>query len=121
MPTQEQIDLMNDGYLEFWSKRTNEDGARFYRACSRFIALRRADPDMADRLHEQRRLFNAACAGGQYQEIEIHGSALCRGYMEALAVIAEQKAFMLQRKGNPYRSAKEEMIDDDSSRDDTND
>ena len=44
------------------------------------LSLRRLDPELARRLHEQRNLFHAACLKGAAGEVELQGAALCRGY-----------------------------------------
>lgn len=47
-------------------------------------ALRRVDPDLAGRLDEQRGLFDKACVTGEGDDIEAHGSAMCRGWAAAV-------------------------------------
>lgn len=52
-----------------------------------YAALRRVDQDIAQRLHEQRNLFAAACVTGGAREIVAHGEALCRGYAAAVRAL----------------------------------
>jgi hypothetical protein len=46
-------------------------------------ALKRVDAGLAQRVEEQRSLFDAALVTGTADEIEAHGSAMCRGYAAA--------------------------------------
>lgn len=50
-------------------------------------ALKRVDPDLAQRLHEQRGLFDKACVVGEGEDIEAHGAAMCRGWAAAVRVM----------------------------------
>lgn len=63
------------------------------------LALRRVDAGLAQRLHEQRRLFDEACLLGTASEIEDQGAAMCRGYQAAerrmVDAGAEDDAYML--------------------------
>lgn len=63
------------------------------------LALRRVDPDLALRLHEQRCLFDEACFAGVASEIEEQGAAMCRGYAAAVRALvvadAPDDAYML--------------------------
>lgn len=51
------------------------------------LALRRVDASLAQRLHEQRGLFDEACLIGPASEIEEQGAAMCRGYAAAARVL----------------------------------
>ena len=51
------------------------------------LALRRVDPSLSLRLHEQRSLFDEACFGGSASEIEEQGAAMCRGYAAAVRTL----------------------------------
>lgn len=51
------------------------------------LALRRLEPDLASRLHEQRSLFDEACIKGDSGDIEEQGAAMCRGYLAAVRVL----------------------------------
>jgi hypothetical protein len=48
-----------------------------------FKALRRVQSDLAQRLLEQRGLFDQACVTGSIDEVELQGAALCRGWAAA--------------------------------------
>lgn len=52
------------------------------------LALRRVDEGLARRLHEQRGLFDQAVFSGSSDEIETHGSAMCRGYAAAVRALS---------------------------------
>lgn len=56
------------------------------------LALRRVDPELARRLHEQRGLFDEACFAGAASEIEEQGSAMCRGYAAAVRALTQADA-----------------------------
>lgn len=63
------------------------------------LALRRVDASLAQRLHEQRGLFDEACVVGNASEIEEQGAAMCRGYAAAARCLegagAPDDAYML--------------------------
>jgi hypothetical protein len=63
------------------------------------LALRRVDAELARRLFEQRGLFDQACITGTAAEVELQGSAMCRGYAAAVRRLtdagAEDDAYML--------------------------
>jgi hypothetical protein len=50
-------------------------------------ALKRVDPDLSRRLHEQRGLFDRSLITGTADEIETQGSAMCRGYAAAVRAL----------------------------------
>jgi hypothetical protein len=52
-----------------------------------FAALKRVDADIYRRLIDQRALFDKALVTGTPEDIELHGSALCRGYAKAIQVL----------------------------------
>jgi hypothetical protein len=54
-----------------------------------YATLRRRNPDIARRLHEQRNLFAEACVRGSAREVVEHGEALCRGYALAARALEE--------------------------------
>ena len=54
-----------------------------------YAALKRRNPDVACRLHDQRNLFVEACVTGIARQITDHGEALCRGYEVAARVLEE--------------------------------
>lgn len=57
-----------------------------------FLALRRLDEGLAQRLHEQRGLFDEACIAGSASEVEEQGAAMCRGYGAAVRRLVEASA-----------------------------
>ena len=65
------------------------------------LALRRVDADLAQRLGEQRNLFDHACITGTADEIETQGAAMCRGYAAACRALeaagAADDAYLLGR------------------------
>lgn len=65
------------------------------------LALRRVDAGLAQRLGEQRALFDLACITGSAEEIETHGGAMCRGYAAACRALeaagAADDAYLLGR------------------------
>ena len=65
------------------------------------LALRRVDADLAQRLGEQRNLFDQACITGTADEIETQGAAMCRGYAAAVRALeasgAADDAYLLGR------------------------
>jgi len=66
-----------------------------------FLALRRVDADIAERLFEQRSRYDRACMTGTADEIEEEGAALCRGYVAAVAALqaasVEDDAYLVGR------------------------
>lgn len=69
-------------------KRTSESAALLESRWT-YATLRRRDPEIARRLHDQRNLFAEACVTGRAREIVDHGEALCRGYATAVRVLEE--------------------------------
>jgi hypothetical protein len=63
------------------------------------LSLARVNFELAQRLKEQRDLFDRACVTGTPDEVEEHGAAMCRGYAAAMAAMeeagAEDDAYML--------------------------
>jgi hypothetical protein len=70
-------------------QRQASDAAMLLESRWTFATLRRRNPDIARRLHEQRNLFVEACVRGSAREIKEHGEALCRGYALAARVLEE--------------------------------
>lgn len=57
-----------------------------------WLALRRVDADVAERLHDQRHRYTHACITGGPAEIRSEGDALCRGYRVAAQVLQDAHA-----------------------------
>lgn len=66
-----------------------------------WLSLRRHDPDLGERLFDQRQRFNRACVTGTAHDIEEEGAALCRGYAIAAAAMqavnADDDAYIVGR------------------------
>jgi len=66
-----------------------------------WLSLRRFDPDLGERLFDQRQRFNRACVTGTVKDIEEEGAALCRDYALAAATLqavnADDDAYIIGR------------------------
>ena len=71
-----------ESLLQHWHAMVSQ-AAQAFEARWTLAALRRVDPDIAQRLQEQRDIFVEACVTGKPQDVLEHGSALCRGYVAA--------------------------------------
>lgn len=69
-----------------WLAETSKAASMIERRWTK-AALKRVDPDLAQRLKEQRDLFDKALVTGSAEEIEAHGGAMCRGYAVALKTL----------------------------------
>jgi hypothetical protein len=69
-----------------WHREAIEAAALFERRWT-MRALRRVDPDIAQRIIEQRGLFDRALVVGDVTEVETHGAAMCRGWKAAIQVM----------------------------------
>jgi hypothetical protein len=69
-----------------WHREAIEAAALFERRWT-MRALRRIDPDIAQRIVEQRDLLNRALVVGDAAEVETHGAAMCRGWAAAIRVM----------------------------------
>jgi hypothetical protein len=47
------------------------------------LALKRHDPELAEKVHDQRNLFTEACIRGAPEDIEMHGESMLKGYLIA--------------------------------------
>lgn len=72
--------------LELWSSRVSVAALDFESRWT-MLALKRTDPDLAERLHEQRSRFVEACVTGTDREVAREGAALCRGYLIVTATL----------------------------------
>lgn len=90
----------DDRALRKWHGETATAAAAFEGRWT-WLTLRRVDPDIAERLWDQRGRFSRACVTGTADEIEREGAALCRGYAIAAAkmldVNAEDDAYSIGR------------------------
>src|SRR3954454_4050197 len=68
--------------VRYWCRETSSAAAMFERRWT-WAALRRVDPNIAARLSKQRDLFDQAAVTGTSEEVDVHGTALCRGYAMA--------------------------------------
>lgn len=73
------------------TKRVTE-AALYLEARWTYAALKRVDPDVWLRLHEQRNLFTEACITGRPRDIVDQGEALVRGYQVAVQVLEKAEA-----------------------------
>ena len=76
------------GLISSMQKRTSESAASLESRWT-YSTLKRRNPDIARRLHDQRNLFVEACITGRRRDIVEHGEALCRGYALAARVLEE--------------------------------
>jgi hypothetical protein len=65
-----------------WHSEVSSAASHFERRWTRH-ALKRVDGVLAQRLQEQRELFDKALLAGTADEIDAHGAAMCRGYVVA--------------------------------------
>jgi len=76
----------DDEVLREWFATVESAAALFESRWTR-RALRRVDAALADRLREQRDLFDQAMVTGTADEIETQGAAMCRGYVAACGAL----------------------------------
>lgn len=81
----------DDRALRKWHGETAQAAAAFEGRWT-WLTLRRVDPDIGERLWDQRGRFSRACVTGTADEIEQEGAALCRGYAIAAAKMLEVNA-----------------------------
>ena len=72
-------------------ERENAAAAAFESRWTR-RALRRVDPELEQRLGEQRELLSGALASGIDRDIRLHGEAMVRGWHAAIARMAAEPA-----------------------------
>lgn len=77
--------------LQKWLPQVSTAAAAF-EARWTILSLGRVDPSLADRLREQRDLFNAAVVTGTAEQVEVHGAAMCRGYAAACGALEQAGA-----------------------------
>jgi hypothetical protein len=77
---------MSAAHISKWLGQVSDAALPFERRWT-WLALRRVNPDIAKRLHEQRGLFDQACVTGTVDEVEEQGAALCRGYAAAVRAL----------------------------------
>lgn len=87
-----------DGTVRHWRGEVSKAAATF-EARWTDLSLRRVDSGLAQRLFEQRGLFDEACVVGSADDVETQGAAMCRGYAAAvrameLAAVADD-AYLL--------------------------
>lgn len=70
-------------------QRKTSDSAQLLESRWTYATLRRVDPDVARRLHDQRNLFVEACVTGMARDVVDHGEALCRGYAVAVRILED--------------------------------
>ena len=77
--------------LRHWLEETGRAAAAFEARWS-YRTLQRVDPDIAQRLREQRGLFDTAAVTGTAAKLEEQGAALVRGYVVAAGVVEQAGA-----------------------------
>lgn len=75
-----------DRVLRYWLAEVSLAASALERRWTT-MALKRVDADVAQRLREQRGLFDEVCISGSADEIEGHGAAMCRGYAAAIRAL----------------------------------
>jgi hypothetical protein len=70
--------------------RAENDAAALFEARWTRRALRRVDPELEQRLGEQRELLSGALASGIDRDIRLHGEAMVRGWHAAIARMATE-------------------------------
>jgi hypothetical protein len=78
----------SDTTVRHWRGEVSKAAAA-YEARWTDLSLRRVDSDLAQRLFEQRGLFDEACVIGTVDDIETQGSAMCRGYAAAVKAMEQ--------------------------------
>jgi hypothetical protein len=81
----------DDMELRQWFDMVSSAAAAFEARWTR-ATLKRVDPSLAERLSEQRDLFDAAMVKGTYTEIAKQGAAMCRGYAAACGALERAEA-----------------------------
>lgn len=94
---QKKFNWANDRFIEAGAILSQQIMAKWLAAISQaaqafearwtMLALRRVDADLATRLHEQRNLFVEAYVTGEIADVDVHGAAMCRGYVVAIAAM----------------------------------
>lgn len=84
-PTVETI-RRDDNAVRRWLVAASTSALAFERRWT-LAALKRVNPDLAQRLLEQRALFDQAVVTAPAEEIELHGAAMCRGYAAAVRAL----------------------------------
>jgi hypothetical protein len=77
--------------VRYWSREVSAAAVMFERRWTS-AAIKRVDPDLAERLSKQRELFNRAARTGTIEEVASHGGALCRGYAAAVSALEAKSA-----------------------------
>ena len=72
--------------VRYWSREVSAAAVAFERRWT-LAALKRVDPDLAERLSKQQELFNRAAVTSTIEEVEAHGAAMCRGYAMAVRAL----------------------------------
>lgn len=78
--------VAGDRALTHWHDEESQAALAFERRWT-LRALRRVAPELAVLLEEQRALFSDAKASGDFREIELQGSAMCRGWQAAVTAM----------------------------------
>jgi len=77
--------------LARWARETRSAKARFEADWS-MMSLKAFDEGIYQRLREQQSLFDTACVTGTEEEIEIHGSAMLRGWAQCTELMNDTAA-----------------------------
>jgi hypothetical protein len=74
--------------VRYWIRAVSEAAIPFESRWT-WAALKRVDPDLHDRLHEQCKLFDYTLGTrtGSVADIKTHGAATCRGYAKAFQML----------------------------------
>lgn len=78
----------SDAAVRHWRGEVSKAAACF-EARWTDLSLRRVDSGLAQRLFEQRGLFDEACVIGAVDDIETQGAAMCRGYAAAVKAMEQ--------------------------------
>jgi hypothetical protein len=96
--TRETVTSRVDHALRNWPPRVTAAALAFEARWTR-NALRRVDPDLAERMDKQTRLYHEAVEDGTAEQIEMHGGGMCRGYAVCAAVMqragADDDAYLI--------------------------
>src|SRR3954464_2231218 len=83
--------VKTDEAYGYWLKKVLGIASVYEQRWTR-LALKRVDPQLAAELMQQERMFDAACQTGTVSEIETQGTALCRGWIEAIRAMEKDAA-----------------------------
>src|SRR5947209_7736494 len=85
--TAEEVGQVEREAVRYWIRAVSEAAIPFESRWT-WAALKRANPDVHDRLREQCKLFGDTLTG-LFGDIEAHSAATCRGYAKAFQILQD--------------------------------